>query len=86
MNAIKETLFYNWSFIRLIRLGLGVFIAFQAVKMHDAFSGFIAAFLLFQALTNTGCCGSQHCSVPVRKNSSDHIEDVEFEEVKSDKH
>ena len=86
MNTIKATLFSNWHFMRLLRLGLGVFIAIQAYKMHDSFSGVIAAFFLFQAITNTGCCGSGGCSVPTPKSNSDKIEDVEFEEVKPDKH
>ncbi|MHB8260824.1 MAG: hypothetical protein ACYDCN_04845 [Bacteroidia bacterium] len=86
MNTIKQTLFFNWHFMRWLRLGLGAFIAIQAVKTHDALSGLIAVFFLFQAVTNTGCCGSQGCSTPVSKNNSDKIEDVEFEEIKSSKH
>ncbi len=85
MNTIKATLFYNWHFMRVLRLGLGVFIAVQAIKTHDAFSGLIATFCLFQAVTNTGCCGSQGCSTSVPKNSSDKIEGIEFEEIKSNK-
>jgi hypothetical protein len=82
MNAIKTTLLYNWHFMRVLRLGFGIFIAIQAVKMHDAFSGLIAAFFLFQAVTNTGCCGTQNCSTSVPKNN---IEEVEFEEIKNTK-
>jgi len=85
MNTIKATLLYNWHFMRVLRLGLGLFIAVQAVKAHDAFSGLIAAFFLFQAVTNTGCCGSQGCSTSVPKNNSDKIEDIEFEEIKNNK-
>lgn len=85
MNTIKATLLYNWNFMRVLRLGLGIFIAIQAIKTHDVFSGLIATFLLFQSVTNTGCCGSQGCSTPVSKTNSDKTEDVEFEEIKSDK-
>ncbi len=86
MNTIKATLFYNWHFMRWLRLSLGIFIAVQAYKMHDTFSGVIATFFLFQAITNTGCCGSGGCAVPAQKSNADKIEDVEFEEVKLDKH
>ncbi|MEO8759306.1 MAG: hypothetical protein ABI448_00320 [Bacteroidia bacterium] len=85
MNTIKQTLFFNWNFMRVLRLGFGIFIAYQALVTHDAFSGLIAAFFLFQAVTNTGCCGSQGCSTSIPKNNVDKIEDVEFVEVKSDK-
>jgi hypothetical protein len=27
-------------------------------------SGFVAVFFLFQALTNTGCCGVNGCALP----------------------
>ena len=84
MNTIKETLLLNWNFMRALRLVLGIFVAYQAIKTHDAFSGVIAAFFIFQAVTNTGCCGAQACSTPTRKNNSDAIEDVEFVEIKSD--
>jgi len=85
MNTIKATLFYNWHFMRLLRLGLGIFIAIQAIKTQDAFSGLIAVFFLFQSLTNTGCCGTQGCSTSLPKNSSKKIDAVEFEEIKNSK-
>ncbi len=85
MNTIKQTLLLNWNFMRVFRLGLGIFIAIQAIKTQDLFSGLIAALFLFQAVTNTGCCGNQGCSTTLPKNNSNKIEDVEFEEVKTDK-
>ncbi|MDP4284518.1 MAG: hypothetical protein Q8891_08850 [Bacteroidota bacterium] len=82
METLTKTLFTNWHFMRWLRLGLGLFIAFQAIKNHDSLSGFFAAFLLFQAVTNTGCCGARGCSVPSSKTSSDEVQDIKFEEVK----
>jgi hypothetical protein len=84
MNPVKQTLLYNWNFMRVIRLLLGVYIAYQSVVMHDAFSGAIAGLLLFQAVTNTGCCGSQGCSTSYPQNyDSDNTENVAYEEVKT---
>lgn len=80
---IKQTLFTDWHFMRWLLLGLGVFIAIQAIQTQDKLSGFIAAFFLFQAVTNTGCCGSNGCSVPTSKNHSEKIDDVKFEEIKT---
>jgi len=85
MNTIKQTLLSNWNFMRVFRLGVGIFIAIQAIKTQDLFSGLIAAFFLFQAATNTGCCGSQGCSTTPLKNNSNKIEDIEFEEIRTDK-
>ena len=82
MQTIKTTLFTDWHLARLIRLGLGLFIAIQAIRTHDSLSGFIAAFLLFQALSNTGCCGANGCAVPTTRSKHDRNADVEFEEIK----
>jgi hypothetical protein len=80
---IKQTLFTGWHFMRWLRLGLGIFIAIQAIQNHDLLSGFIAAFFLFQAVANVGCCGAGSCAVPVTKKNQDKIEKIEFEEVKT---
>jgi len=79
---IKQTLLTGWHFMRFLRLGLGIYIAIQAVETHSIFSGVVAVFFMFQAVTNTGCCGSNGCAVPIKKGNSDKIEEVEFEEIK----
>lgn len=79
----KQTLFTGWHFMRWLRLGLGIFMAIQAIEMHDTFSGFIAAFFLFQAVTNTGCCGSNGCATPRTPVRTKEIsDDINFEEIK----
>jgi hypothetical protein len=62
-KMIKETLFSGWHFVRWLRLVLGIFIAMQAIETKDALSGLIAAFFLFQAVSNTGCCGTDSCAI-----------------------
>jgi hypothetical protein len=78
----KETLLTDWNFMRILRLGVGIYIAVQAVETKSIVSGIFASFFLFQAITNTGCCGSNGCAVPIKKKNSDKIEEVEYEEVK----
>lgn len=77
----KQVLLSNWHFMRWLRLALGLFIGVQAFQLHDTLSGFIAAFLLFQVITNTGCCGASGCSVPAPGNNQKHLDEVEYEEV-----
>ena len=79
---IRETLLTDWNFMRILRLGLGIYIAIQAVENQSMISAIFAVFFLFQALTNTGCCGSNGCAVPIKKNNSVKTEEIEFEEVK----
>lgn len=78
----KETLFNNWNFMRFLRLGLGLYIAVQAVETLSIVSGVVAVFFLFQAITNTGCCGSNGCALPTNKSNSAKTEEVKFEEIK----
>lgn len=81
MEIIKQTLFTNWNFMRWVRLGLGLIIGIQAIQNHEPVLGLLSAFLLFQAITNTGCCGSNGCAVPSSKKATHKHEEIEFEEL-----
>jgi hypothetical protein len=84
MDYIKDTVLTNWHLMRWFRLGLGLFMGFQAIQVHDPLAGFIAIFFLYQAATNTGCCGVGGCAVPGSSAGKiDKIEEVEYEEIKS---
>ena len=78
-----QTLLSDWNFMRFVRLGLGVYIGIQAFETQSILSGLLAAFLLYQVVTNTGCCGANGCAIPPKKNNSNTTEDVEFEEITS---
>ncbi|MBI5538468.1 MAG: hypothetical protein HY951_00280 [Bacteroidia bacterium] len=80
---MKKLLLSNWHFMRILRLGTGIFFAINAIKTHDSISGIISVFLLFQALTNTGCCGVNGCStIPNAKKDTDNSKEIEYEEIK----
>ena len=77
-----QTLLTNWNFMRVLRLGIGIYIAVQAIETQSVFSGVVAVFFIFQAVTNTGCCGSNGCAVPIKKSNPGKTEEVDFEEIK----
>lgn len=77
-----QTLLTGWNFMRGLRLVLGVIFLIQAFQIHDYMVGTFALFFLFQAVTNTGCCGVNGCAVPTKKAKDDLVQDVDFEEVK----
>jgi len=79
---IKEMLFTGWNFMRWLRLGVGLYLLFNAWQSTDMMAGFFGAFFLLQAATNTGCCGASGCAVPATKQAKSVTEEVEFEEVK----
>jgi hypothetical protein len=79
-STFKYNLLNNWNIIRFIRLGLSIIIILQAIQVHDALFGFLGTFFMYQALTNTGCCGVSGCAPAIQKNT-DNSEQIEFTEV-----
>ncbi len=79
---IYTTLLNNWNLMRWLRLLFGLYLGYQAFVLKDSMSGFLGAFLLIQAITNTGCCGSGGCSVPAVKNKDIKSEEPDFEIIK----
>ena len=67
----------NWHFMRWLRLAIGLFLVWQLVQRPDIFTAFVAAFFLFQALTNTGCCGASGCALPDRGNTTHESSSVD---------
>ena len=79
---MKQTLFSEWNFMRWLRMGLGILMATEAVQTNDPILGIVSAFFLFQAITNTGCCGTNGCEITTRKKNNDISDDTTFEEIK----
>lgn len=79
---MKQLLVTNWSFMRWLRLGIGLFLVIQAFRMHDSITGFFGAFFLFQAISNTGCCGVNGCATPTPGKNNGEKKEIEFEEIK----
>ena len=59
----------KWSFIRTLRLGLGLLAGYNGIIEHDYLLLAIAAVLVFQSLTNTGCSfgSNSSCALPPSK-------------------
>jgi len=83
MDKVLALISTNWHFARWLRLGFGVFFVSQAIAIADVLSGVLGGLFLFQAITNTGCCGVGGCAVPASptKENLPAVETV-YEEVK----
>lgn len=80
MNNILK----NWTFMRGIRLLLGVVILVQSIVTNDIMFGAMSLLLIAMPLFNFGCCSGGACGVGLTNiKTNSKIEDVEFEEVKS---
>ena len=79
---MKNAIFSNWNFGRVLRLGLGIFIMVQSVIVKDWTMGIIGAMFTAMPVFNIGCCGSGGCAVPssTKRDDSSH-KDATYEEV-----
>lgn len=82
---MRSLLTTGWSFMRIIRVGMGVAAMIFAFKDHDFILGIAGSFLLLMGVMNIGCCGVNGCSVNARtspKSDAKNYEETTFEEVK----
>ncbi len=77
---MKKTIFTNWTFIRLLRTGMGIAILVQAFIVKDVLFGFLGLLLTAMPVFNIGCCSTQGCYVPPDKNQ-DKAKEITYEEV-----
>lgn len=80
----EESLFGNWHLMRWIVLIAGLFFMLHAFRYADWISGFLGAFSLFQAYTNSGCIvGSCGTSLDRENDESpSDVKDIKFTEIK----
>lgn len=70
----------GWSFMRVLRLALGVIIIVQGFQANDWMFMVLGGLFSLMPLMNIGCCGTSACNNPVSHNK-DNIEDTTYEEV-----
>lgn len=71
----------NWSLMRLLRLGVGIFIIVQGVLMHEwMFIGLGALFTAMPVL-NMGCGANGSCGVPRTRSTPNENREVTYTEV-----
>lgn len=84
MNNIQNLLLTDWNLMRIIRLGAGLIIGFQAWQDGSGLMGILAGLFLIQAITNTGC-GARGCSIPTKTKNSGTENEVTFTEIQPEK-
>jgi hypothetical protein len=82
MKAWVAVVLTGWSFPRWLRLALGLFVAYHAVRGQDGLAALVSGLLLFQAVTDTGCCGARGCSTPGRVKLKRGLVSRKHEETK----
>ncbi|TCD01531.1 hypothetical protein [Pedobacter psychroterrae] len=78
---MKTILIKNWNIMRLLRLGMGIFIITQGVLAKEWAFILMGSLLSLMATFNIGCCGTSGCSFPTPKHK-DIGKDITYEEIK----
>lgn len=60
---MKQLLFTNWHFMRILRVALACYLFYNAYATYEWFYIVFGLFFLFQAVFNLGC-GANGCAVP----------------------
>ena len=84
LTAIIDRIKSNWGVLRIFALLMGCFVMSQAIATSSTMAMVFGAFILFQAVTNTGCFSTQGCApaAAVNKANTSDASDVEFTELK----
>ena len=77
---MKQIILYNWAFIRVLRLLLGLAVIVQAVVLNDTLLGVAGLVFSSLAIFNRGCCGQAGCAIPSKAQSKSTTETT-YEEV-----
>ncbi|MCZ2102191.1 MAG: alkaline shock response membrane anchor protein AmaP [Chitinophagales bacterium] len=78
---MRDIIFANWDFMRWLRLIIGGYFMYVAIVGGESVLGFLAAFFIFQALTNTGC-GVNGCAPRPYSKTDIQSEDPDYEIIK----
>ena len=64
----------GWSIMRELRLAFALIILVQSIIQKDLTLGVVAGFLLLTVITNTGCCGSNVCSLNFSNRKNEKLD------------
>jgi uncharacterized membrane protein HdeD (DUF308 family) len=60
---MKDKLLNDWNFMRVVKLLLGIYVAYDATVSKQYFLLVLAALFLYQAVFNVSPCGVAGCAV-----------------------
>ncbi|MDP2176165.1 MAG: hypothetical protein Q8K70_09685 [Bacteroidota bacterium] len=83
---MKNRIFKNWTFTRLLFLTMGIIIMIQAIYNQQLFGIVFGAYFASMGLFAFGCasgnCLGGKCVVENKQKPNQALNDIEFEEVK----
>jgi hypothetical protein len=84
---MKERILTNWTFTRVLYVVIGLYVVTQSALTHQwagvVFGGYFASMGLFAFGCAGGNCYGGNCAVETKQKTSENIQDIAFEEVKT---
>ncbi|MEJ6980052.1 hypothetical protein WG906_06300 [Pedobacter sp. P351] len=80
METLRKKIFIGWSFMRWLRLAMGLTVAYQAFELQNVLLGILAFLFIFQALANADCCGTSACNRAPARQKSNRTQEIDFKE------
>lgn len=78
---MKQIILTNWTFLRVLRLLLGLAIIVQALIVSDLLLGTAGLLFSSMAVFNASCCGTAGCATTTKRSSSKSVNETTYEEV-----
>ena len=79
---MKQILFTNWNFRRILFLGAGIFISIQSIQQKEWMGVIFGSYFTLMGIFQLGCA-SGNCAIRMEKvTSSNEAEEITFEEIK----
>jgi hypothetical protein len=60
---MRDKLLNDWNFMRVVKLLLGIYVAYEAIVSQQYILGILAVLFLYQAIFNVSPCGVAGCAV-----------------------
>lgn len=79
-KSIKEILFTQWNFFRVVRLLLSIVILIQAVMALSIPLGILGALFLVQVFLSPLGCAAGSCGIPVQNENKQ--KEITYQEIK----
>lgn len=82
--TLRERVLTNWHLGRIVRLAIGVMLLVTGIQSKDWITGSFSLWFLYQAFTDTGCCGGSSCAPRAAARGVRRADDsvIDAEEVK----
>ena len=78
-SLVMKAILQGWSFMRILRLVLGIAILVQGIVSKETISMVLGLMLGGMALSNIGCCGTNGCAINNR--STNKTQSIDYEEL-----